>query len=167
MDLLVIRHAVAGDRDAWAKTGRPDRERPVTPEGDTRMRVNAMALRVLVPDLGIVGTSPFTRAAQTAAIVSEVFGGLDVAEVPGLAHGGRFVDVRDWLARRRESHVAVVGHEPDLGGLISWFLTGDPEPLMGLKKGGACLLRFDGAPAPGRADLRWLLPPKVLRRMHD
>ena len=167
MDLLVIRHAIAGDREAWAETGRPDRERPVTPEGETRMRMNAQALRALVPDLEIVGTSPFTRAAQTAAIVAEVFGGLAVTDVPGLAHGGPFADVRDWLAGRRESCVAVVGHEPDLGGLISWFLTGDPEPLMGLKKGGACLLRFEGPPMPGGGDLRWLLPPKVLRRMRD
>lgn len=165
MDLLVIRHAIAGDRAEWARTGRPDHERPVTADGEKRMRENARALLELVPDLELIATSPFTRAAQTAAIVHEVFERTEVVDLPALAHGGEPGEIGRWLAGRTEDCIAVVGHEPDLGSLVSWFMTGSPAPVVGLKKGGAALLRFDGAPEPGGGDLRWLLPPRVLRRL--
>jgi phosphohistidine phosphatase len=163
MELLIIRHAIAGDRAEWAQTGRPDHERPMTAEGERRMRENAAALRTLVPDLEVIATSPFTRAAETAAVVSEVYDGLGVVDLPTLAHGSDPEDVVAWLVDRAETTIALVGHEPDLGRLASWFIAGELEPLVRFKKGGACLLRFDGPPGPARGDLRWLAPPKLLR----
>jgi hypothetical protein len=38
------------------------------------------------------------------------------------------------------------------------------EPRVELKKGGACLLRFDGKPRRAGAILEWLLTPAQLRR---
>jgi phosphohistidine phosphatase len=56
MHLLVIRHGLAGDREEFAKTGRPDDERPLTPKGRRRMRRNARGLRTLVPGLDLLAT---------------------------------------------------------------------------------------------------------------
>jgi len=165
MDLLVIRHAIAGDRAEWAKTGRPDHERPITDEGRQRMAVNAGALRRLVPELDLLATSPFVRAVETADVVAEAYEDLVIVDAPPLAHGGSPEEVRAWIAGRPEQRIGVVGHEPDLGQLISWFVFGSPSAGIALKKGGACLLRFGGPPQRGAAELRWLLPPKVLRRM--
>ena len=165
MDLLVIRHAIAGDRDEWAKTGRPDQDRPITDEGRERMQENARALQLLVPRLDLLATSPLVRAVQTAEVVSEAYDDLDIVSAPPLASGGALDEVRAWLAARSESRIAIVGHEPDLGQLVSWFLVGNPSAGIGLKKGGACLLRFAGPPAPGTAELRWFMPPKILRRL--
>jgi phosphohistidine phosphatase len=165
MDLLVIRHAIAGDREEWAKTGRPDGERPLTEEGLERMRRHARALQRLVPKLDLLATSPLARAVQTAEVVRAAYDDLDVVDAPPLAHGGALDEVRAWLAARPESRIAIVGHEPDLGQLVGWFLLGDPRAGIALKKGGACLLRFAGLPEPGAAELKWFLPPKVLRRL--
>lgn len=165
MDLLVIRHAIAGDRAEWAKTGRPDHERPLTPEGRERMRENAAGLRRLVPELDLLATSPFVRAIETADVVAEAYDGIEIVEAPPLAHGHRPEDVGIWLAARTEDRIAVVGHEPDLGQLVGWCVFGSASAGIGLKKGGACLLRFDGPPERGVAELKWLLPPKVLRRV--
>lgn len=165
MDLLVIRHAIAGDRAEWAKTGRPDGERPLTDEGRERMREIGRALQRLVPKLDLLATSPLVRAVQTAEIVNEAYDDLDVVDAPPLGHGGALDEVRAWLATRTESRIAIVGHEPDLGQLVSWFLLGDPSGGITLKKGGACLLRFAGPLDPGTAELRWFLPPKVLRQL--
>jgi len=165
MDLLVIRHAIAGDRAEWAKTGRPDQERPITDEGRERMQETARALRQLVPTLDLLATSPLVRAVQTAEVVGEAYDDLTIEEAPPLGHGGALDEVRAWLAARTESCIAIVGHEPDLGQLVSWFLLGDPNAGIALKKGGACLLRFAGPPDPGTAELRWFLPPKILRRL--
>ena len=165
MDLVVIRHAIAGDREEWARTGRPDRDRPVTAEGRKRMQENARGLRALVPDLQLLVTSPYTRAVETAAVVVEEYGELEVVELPALAHGGSPEEIRDWLVPRAEEHIALVGHEPDLGYLISWFVVGTSEPPMSLKKGGAALVRFADAPDRATGELRWLAPPRLLRRL--
>jgi phosphohistidine phosphatase len=163
MDLLIVRHAIAGVRDEWAQTGRPDGERPLTPEGRKRMRENARGIHALVPRLDLLVTSPFTRAAQTAEILVEEYGDLTVVDLPALAHGGAPQEIQSWLAHRTEGRIALVGHEPDLGTLVGWFVAGHSGPVLPLKKGGAALLEFGGAPEPGQATLRWLAPPKVLR----
>jgi phosphohistidine phosphatase len=61
--------------------------------------------------------------------------------------------------------VALVGHEPHLSGWVSWCLTGSVDPLIELRKGGACLLRFGEAVGAQRARLIWLMTPAVLRRL--
>jgi len=76
-------------------------------------------------------------------------------------------DAVRWLAGRRESRIAVVGHEPSLGILVGWLMREEAESFVSLKKGGACLLRLPSTPAPGTADLKWLLPPKLLRQLGD
>jgi len=163
MDLVVVRHAIAGDREEWAHTGRSDAERPLTPEGRKRMQENARGIRSLVPDLQLLATSPYTRALQTAEIVAREYPDLEVVELPALAHAAPPEAIRDWLAGRAERRIAVVGHEPDLGCLISWLVLGTPEPPVPLKKGGAALVRFAGEPNRGTGELRWLAPPKLLR----
>jgi phosphohistidine phosphatase len=168
MRLVIIRHAIAGDRDAFAaESSLPDAERPVTAEGRKKMRANARGLRAVVPDLGILATSPYTRARETAEIVADVYDGLPVTEVPALAHGGPRDGLLEWLSAQRAESVALVGHEPDLGGLIAWLVTGEVAPFVTLKKGGASLLVCEGPPGPGLAELSWVLTPKLLRRLGD
>lgn len=165
MDLLVVRHAIAGDRDAYARTGRPDHERPLTDEGRKKMRANARGLRAVVPALDLLASSPFARARETAEILAAAYDGMAVTEVPALASGGSRDELVAWLRGQRVERAAVVGHEPDLGELIAWLATGDATPFVGLKKGGACLLACPGAPGPGHAELRWVLTPKLLRSL--
>lgn len=165
MDLLVIRHAIAGDREEWARTGRPDHERPITDEGRERMRENARALRRLVPALDLLATSPFVRAVETAEVVAAAFDDIGITDAPVLAHGRSPQEVGGWLAARAEQHIAIVGHEPDLGQLVSWLVCGTVTAGIGLKKGGAALVRFAGTLERGSGELRWLAPPKLLRRM--
>jgi phosphohistidine phosphatase len=59
--------------------------------------------------------------------------------------------------------VAIVGHEPHLSGLVTWLMTGQIDSRLELKKGAACLLRFERAPGEGEATLRWALTPSQLR----
>jgi phosphohistidine phosphatase len=61
--------------------------------------------------------------------------------------------------------VAVVGHEPHLSQWVSWCLTGSLEPVVELRKGGACLLSFGEGLGAGRARLLWLMTPGILRRL--
>lgn len=167
MDLLVIRHAIAQDKAEFARTGRDDAQRPLTDDGREKMRHAAAGLRTLAPELASLAASPLVRAAQTAEIVAAAYDSppeIETADV--LAPGSAYDDFARWLGRQDiDGTLAVVGHEPHLGGLVTWLLTGGDESRTPLRKGGAALLTFDGAPSRGRAQLIWLLTPGILRRL--
>lgn len=166
MKLLIVRHAIAADQLEWAATGNPDYRRPLTDKGRDRMKRNAAGIAAAVDDLDVIATSPFTRAAQTALILDRRFGGVGIVEVEALGSGGSRDDLLEWLAGRDvDSCVALVGHEPDLGWLVAWALGGDQLPALPLRKGGACLLDFPGYPSAGRGELKWFLPPGLLRKI--
>lgn len=170
MHLLIIRHAVAEEREAWAQTGEPDERRPLTDDGRKKMRRGTRGLRSVVPAISLLGTSPYTRAAQTADVVSAAYGGIEPVTVGALTPDRKPQAFLSWLGDAAPGHdvIAAVGHEPHLSGLVSWLLAKRAAPpLVELKKGAACLLRFDGAPAAGVACLEWLLTPQQLRRMRD
>jgi phosphohistidine phosphatase len=164
VDLLVVRHAIAGDRLEWSRSEKPDSERPLTDEGRRKMAAAARGLAAVVPALSVLATSPYARARQTAEILHAEYGKPEPTEVAALAHGGSRSELLEWIKlQQKHAAVAIVGHEPDLSELIGWLLTGRPDGIVGLKKGGACLLKFSGAPAAGAATLGWVLTPKLLR----
>jgi phosphohistidine phosphatase len=168
MQLLLIRHAIAEERDTFAKTGRPDGERPLTDFGRRRMRRNARGLRRVAPSIDILVSSPYLRASETAKIVAGVLGIESVEVVDALTPDHHPRDLAEWLSRQGDDDVvAAVGHEPHLGEVVTWFMSGREESAVELKKGGAALLTFEGKAAPGKGTLRWLLTPAQLRGIAD
>lgn len=165
MDVLLVRHAKAEAREVFALSGADDALRPLTREGGKEMRRLARALQGLLPRIDVIATSPLVRALQTAEILAARYGG-KAQPLPRLAPGHAPEEVLNWL-RSQGDHdcVALIGHEPDLGLLAAWLLTGDEHGFLPLKKGGACLLRLAGGIDAGRAELVWALPPAVLRRL--
>ena len=169
MELLVIRHGVAEEREEFAATGKDDSLRPLTKEGRWKMERGARALRHALPSLNVIATSPFTRAAQTAKIVAAAYDDVDVERVDALTPDRRPQDFLAWLRKRDAGdRVAAVGHEPHLGALVYWLLTGESvEGRIAMKKGGACLLELDARSRAGKATLLWSLTPSIMRRLHD
>lgn len=166
MELLVIRHAIAEDREQWAHSGRPDAERPLIDRGRRRMRRAARGLARVVPRIDVLAGSPLVRAQQTAEVLARAFGGVAVETVPQLSPEHPVDDLLPWLrAQEADATVAVVGHDPHLGFLVGWLLTGRHESFVELRKGAACLLAFDDPPAAGEALLRWALTPRQLRSL--
>ncbi len=166
MRLLVIRHAIAAERDEWAQTGKPDGERPLTDRGRSRMREAARGLARLVDVPDVIATSPLTRAAQTAAIVGKALGAPDPAELPALLPDADYATLVSWLrGLKTQGTVAVVGHEPHLSGLVCYLLTGRRETFLDLKKGAAALIQLADPPTPGVARLLWTIAPGGLRRI--
>src|SRR5207244_3974272 len=87
MRLLVVRHAIAEDREAFARSHKDDSERPLTPEGRRKMERAAHGLKELVPELDVLAASPYKRAVETAEIIGGAYGALNVERVPELAPG--------------------------------------------------------------------------------
>jgi len=165
LQLLVIRHAIAEDIEAFAKTGLPDTERPLTKHGVKVMTRVANGLRREVKSIDVLAASPLVRAAHTAAIVSKAYDGIYVETVPALAQ--RVPDkVARWLRTQRDAGVvAVVGHAPYLDILVTWLTTGLASPRVEIDKGGACLLDIERTPGARSATLRWALTPEILEKL--
>ncbi|HJU90263.1 MAG TPA: phosphohistidine phosphatase SixA [Gemmatimonadaceae bacterium] len=166
MELLVVRHAIAEEREDFARTGRDDSERPLTSEGRRKMKSAAEGLRKIVHSIDVLASSPFTRAWQTAEIVSREFSELAIERVDALEPEGAPDDFLAWLGTHEggdEKRIAVVGHEPHLSGLVTWLMTGDTGHIIEFKKGGACLLSLHGKAKEGVATLVWAMQPGQLR----
>src|SRR2546422_10615100 len=164
MRLLVVRHAIAEDREAFARSRKDDADRPLTTEGRRKMERSALGLKELVPELDVLAASPYKRAVDTAEIIAAAYGGLTVERVPELAPGAGVDRVVGWLTgRHTRGSVAVVGHEPDLSQLVCTLLAAANGPFLELRKGAACLLEFAGPVGKGAATLDWFLGPKHLR----
>src|SRR2546425_8241878 len=73
--LLVVRHAIAEDREAYARSHRDDAARPLTSEGRRKMEGVALGLRQLVPTIDLLAASPFRPALETAEIIAQTYVG--------------------------------------------------------------------------------------------
>ncbi len=164
MDVLVVRHGIALSRDEAAAQGMLDRDRPLTAKGRSRFKRSTRGLSELCPGVKALATSPFRRAVETAEILGKEYRGLTMTETAALLPDADPAELASFLAESAaDSPVAVVGHEPHLGNFVSWCLVGEERNLVDLRKGGACLLRFENAPTPGRGCLLFLAPPAALR----
>jgi phosphohistidine phosphatase len=164
LDLYLIRHAVAQKRDAerWPD----DSKRPLTPEGEERFRRAAGGILRLVPEVGVVLSSPFIRTWQTAEIMEQAGWPAPVpTEELEPDHSPR--KILKALARyagAKES-VALVGHRPQLHDLASYLLTGNTRARIQIKKGGVVSFSFDHSPESGKGYFEWLLTPEALQAM--
>ena len=163
MELLVVRHAIAEDREAFAATGREDAERPLTADGARKMRRAARGLRGVVPAVDAIVSSPLVRAAETAEILRREFGIDEVQTLDLLAPETPVGEVTRWLATADHQVVMFVGHEPQLGRLVTYLVSGLDRSGIELKKGAVCLIDFAEEPTAGGGQLRWAMPPSVLR----
>lgn len=156
---LVLRHARAEDR---APSGL-DADRRLTEAARVSMARGAAGLARIIHDPRTVVTSPLARARETADIVSAAFGGIPVEEVDVLASGSRPDEIMAWLAGRPvQRNLVLVGHEPDLGRLVSYALAASARSFYPMRQGEACLLEFPEIPRAGNATLEWAIEPEHL-----
>jgi len=175
MRLVLVRHAIAVDREEFSQTGQDDSLRPLTSTGRAKMRSNARGLQRVVPAIDVLASSPLVRARQTADVLIEIYGRRAVAIVDALEPEQRPAGFARWLkTNHAEYTVMAVGHEPQLGVLASWFLSEarvrvavgrEDASFINLKKGGAIMLNFSDEPRAGAATLEWALTPSQLRRL--
>jgi phosphohistidine phosphatase len=164
MDLILIRHAEAGERDpnSWPDDG----QRPVTAEGRRKQVAAAQAMQRMGIEFDFLVTSPLVRARQTAEIVAEVYGWKEpplADEILGT--GCTAAAVVKLLAKfPPNAAVALVGHEPAFSQVAAALVGRSGDARLRLKKGGVIGIAFDGPAESGRGELEYLLKPGQLRR---
>jgi phosphohistidine phosphatase len=162
MELLIVRHAIAlqRDRHRW----RDDGARPLSPAGVRRARKAAAGLKEFSKKPERVFASPLTRAMQTAQILTDVAGWPRAQEAAELSPQAPAAAVLTLLGKNRCKVVAVVGHQPELGLLLAACLLGEAESMpIELKKNAVACVSFDSSPRAGCAALKWLATPRMLR----
>jgi phosphohistidine phosphatase SixA len=158
MLLHLIRHAHAGDPEAWDG---PDAARPLSEKG----RSQAERLGRYLADIGFrteaILSSPKLRALQTAEIVAAHLG-VDVVEDPRLAGALDLETVATILKDADDTERPVlVGHDPDFSELVSILSDAANAPM---RKGALARIEIEGPLEPGAGTLRWMIPPDALRQ---
>lgn len=169
MIVWLIRHGLAAERDG---TLFPDDDaRPLLPKGERRLQALARFLAQTEPLPQSLLHSPVRRARESALVLASTW---DLPRracriAPALHYEALPEHWLEALNRQRgPGPVACVGHEPQLSACLSLALTGEAEIFLPcFKKAGAAAVEWkDGRPA-GRARLRWLLPPRLIRTPKD
>lgn len=162
MELYLLRHAIAVEREEFAGE---DSGRPLTPEGEKKMRRIAQGMLALKLAFDVILSSPYRRAQETANIVASRFNmrrHLQLTETL-TPRGDRRALVQEIAALdRRAESVVLVGHEPYLSTLAITLVFGRPVGRVNLKKGGLCKLNIERIRFGRCAELDWLLTPRHL-----
>ena len=160
MELYLIRHGPAEERDParWPD----DEDRPLTADGEEETGRAARGLARQMEAVDRIVTSPARRARRTAEILREQLGRpVRLAQWPELRPDSEAAPI---LARAAAEggRLVLVGHEPTLGELVSYALTGEAGRLVRLSRAGAASLTFPSRMVPGGAQLDWLLSRGML-----
>lgn len=164
MNLYIVRHAIAVPHGT---PGIPEDERPLTPEGIRKMRRSAKALALLELGWNEIWTSPLPRARQTAEIVAaELNLTKSIRNVDHLRPEGDFEALVAKLASLGgKKEIALVGHEPGLGQLVTWLLTGEEDSVVEFRKGAVICLQINQWVPPTDNKLLWMLTPRLMARL--
>lgn len=158
LQLHLLRHADAGDPEAWSGD---DADRPLSDKGARQSERLASFLVSVGFRSDAVIASPKVRARQTAEIVAAALE-LDVRLESRLADPFDPATVDDVL--RDAGHPRrpiLVGHDPDFSELLGYLAGTD---ALTMKKGAFARLDVKGPVAGGNGTLRWLVPPDLLDR---
>lgn len=162
MELYLIRHGIAADPSEYKR----DRDRPLTEEGTKKTEKVAKRLRDLDLHFDLILTSPLIRARQTAEILLSTHLSSQLEESEHLAPEGQLEAWLDWLNQQtspQPQRLALVGHQPNLGGWAELLVWGTAKGMLEVKKAGVIGINLSNLDAPiGRSTLFWLTPPRFL-----
>lgn len=162
-NLYLIRHGIAAERGTYEN----DDERPLTKEGDRKTRQVARRLKELNLQFDLIFSSPLVRARQTAEILLSEGLSSQIEPCLAIAPDG---NLNDWLteytntwSKQEGKHLALVGHQPDLGNWAELLLWGNAKEALIVKKAGVIGITLPTTGSPvGNSQLFWLSPPKFL-----
>jgi phosphohistidine phosphatase len=158
MDLYLIRHAHAADGARYHADG----DRPLTAEGRQKAQAVGAALVKEGARFRAILSSPLVRAVETAeliAISGGYAGALSIS--PALTPDAHPSEMLAAVAAE-DGPVALVGHEPSMGALLSQLLA---RAGLALQKGAAVKLKW--RPGDERAELIWVITPRHLAPRHE
>jgi phosphohistidine phosphatase len=163
LEIFILRHGEAG-----VKSDDPEKDdaRPLTRDGRSEIEQIASSLPRLGVELDLVASSPLPRSLQTAEIVARRYKLLNKLEQwDELKPSGEAEALFRRLARQKTgSNLLIVGHEPQLSGIIGEMISGSSGVNLVLKKSGLAKVEILGFKPKITGELRWLLTPRLMKK---
>jgi phosphohistidine phosphatase len=166
MNLFIMRHGIAVDLGAPGIAH--DAERPLTPEGQSKLGQIIKAVHGMELSFEAIISSPYVRARQTAELIACSFKKSTKVELrEALAPDGTSALVIETLRRLKPApeNLLLVGHEPNLSHLVSVLVGSKGGSCVVFKKGGLCKLCVHSLRPRPDASIEWLLTPKQMIAM--
>jgi phosphohistidine phosphatase len=154
MEIYLLRHGIAEE----GRAGGRDSDRALTAEGREKLRRVLKRAHVAGVRPGVILTSPYRRAvdtAQTAAELLEYRGEIvkTQALVPDASPPAAWDEI---CSRRTEEAILLASHEPLMSSMAA-FLLSSPALQLDMKKGALARIDCDHfGPAP-HGILKWML----------
>jgi len=158
MEIYLLRHGIAED----ASAGQPDADRELTDEGREKLRRVLKRGRSADVSPSLILASPYSRAAETAAIAADV---LDykhkVVETSALLPNASPQEVWEEIrARHDETAILLASHEPLMSALAA-FLLACSALQVDMKKAALMRIDCDRIGREPRGVLKWMLAPAL------
>ncbi|GIL16436.1 MAG: phosphohistidine phosphatase SixA [Oligoflexia bacterium] len=164
MKLILFRHGLAVEREAFFLKNPDDSQRPLVPKGRARTRMMGQILQKRLAKVDMVVTSPYLRSLETAKILGQILKPTSFHESVELIPSGPPQAFAAWLKSKAgaATTIVAVGHEPQLSLFATWSLSGYLESFIELKKSGAICLAVENFEeyGPKSAELKWHLQPQ-------
>lgn len=159
MQVYLLRHGAAEE----GRPGANDADRALTEDGKRKLRQVLKAASDAGVAPGLILSSPFKRAIQTAEIAAGVLGYKnDILRTKALIPDSDVEHVWEEIrAHRDEPSVMLVGHNP-LFTELSGYLLGSSEMQIDFKKGAILRVDLESFPAQPKGVLRWYLTAKLV-----
>jgi phosphohistidine phosphatase len=163
MELYLIRHGIAAERTEYLN----DEMRPLTPKGEEKTQSIAKRIQEIGIKFDLILSSPLIRARQTADILKNAGLSQKLEAFIPLSPEGNIQDwVNWWLENRYNNairHLALVGHQPNLGNWAEMLVWGTIKNKIIVKKAGIIGLSIPDQEMPiGNSELFLLTSPKWL-----
>lgn len=158
MELYLLRHAEAEE------TSGPDADRALTRKGREVMEDVAAAFEKTA-QADVILHSPLRRARETARFVADRIPRARVVKSEALLPGASVEAILSQLSEEKSNAVLLVGHQPHLGKLLAYLVTGDARVEIPLRKACVARVSFSGSTLAPPGQLRWLISPKLAERL--
>jgi len=161
MEIYLLRHGIA---ELQGLRSIPDCDRLLTPEGERKLRRTGRWLEPRKDKPGLILSSPYRRAVQSAEVIREFFPDAKLRLSGVLTPEGDVRKAAALLARQNPAAAVLISsHEPFLGKLSSYLITGSDRAVFEFKKAGLMKLSWEAPSASGGGALmEWFVSPGLL-----
>jgi phosphohistidine phosphatase len=155
MQIYLLRHGIAEE----ARAGQKDADRALTPEGKEKLR---RVLQHAGVNLGLILSSPYRRALETAGIAAEVleYKGKIVQTEALIPEASPYAVWEEIRSRSAEPSVLLASHEPLMSSTVA-LLLGAPSLMVEMKKAALVRVDCDRLGRDPKCVLKWMLTPAI------
>jgi len=158
VQLYLLRHG-----DALPAGFDDDAQRPLSLLGEGQARSAAQFIGKLNVRFDAILCSPLLRARQTAHVVQEKQGGIDLITTEHLVPSSDHRQIFSQLNQHSWEKVLLVGHEPHLSTLVSLLISGSRNARIEMKTSSLALCDVVSPIGAGKGALRWLVNPELVK----